>query len=54
MNMEEKCDKCGIPLPVDAGFKVEATCLENDDPDDDFEAHLCHECFGRIEEDVFK
>lgn len=51
---KETCGNCGIKLPCDMGFKVEATCLENDDPDDTFEAHLCHECFGRMEEDWFK
>jgi hypothetical protein len=51
---KETCDNCGVKLPCDAGFKVEATCIENDDPDDTFEAHLCHECFSRIEGDVFK
>ncbi len=51
---DDICDGsgCNISLPDDAGFKVEAECLENDD--EYFEIHLCHECFGRIEEDWFK
>lgn len=51
---DKKCDGkgCKYTLPDDMGFKIEAESLENDD--EYLEIRLCHECFGRMEEDWFK